>query len=183
MVTYICLMRGINVGGNNMVDMKTLKAVFEAQGFGNVQTYINSGNVLFQSEPCSTSELADICRNAIKESLNLEIGLMIMTAEDLSNAMENAPDWWGSDPNSKHDAIFAMPPTTSEEIVQGMGEIKPEYEKVAYAGPIIFWSAALATYSRTRWSKLVQTKYYRSTTIRNINTTWKLLELSQKVQE
>ena len=180
MVTYICLMRGINVGGNNLIDMKTLKAVFEALGFTNVRTYINSGNVLFQSESRDWKELTDICKDAINSALTLDIDMMVLPADELSEAMAAAPDWWGDNPEDKHNAIFVMPPATCEEIMEGIGEIKPQYEKVACAGPIIFWSASLANFSRTRWSQLVKTKYYKNVTIRNSNTARKLLELSKK---
>jgi uncharacterized protein (DUF1697 family) len=46
---YIALLRGINVGGNHKVEMKNLKALFESLGFSDVSTYINSGNVIFES--------------------------------------------------------------------------------------------------------------------------------------
>ena len=50
MTRYIALLRGINVGGKNIIKMADLKAAFERQGFGNVVTYINSGNILFDSK-------------------------------------------------------------------------------------------------------------------------------------
>ncbi len=49
-MTYVALLRGINVGGNRKVEMKRLKATFERAGFADVRTYINSGNVIFGSE-------------------------------------------------------------------------------------------------------------------------------------
>lgn len=150
-------------------------------------SFLSPGTVIFGEKRIyylqvdrKTTDLAEICRNAIEESLNLEIGLMVLTAEELSNAMANAPDWWGDDPDSKHNAIFVMPPASTEEIINGIGDIKPTYEKVAVSNPIIFWSAGLATFSRTRWSQIVKTKYYKSVTIRNANTARKLLEMSQK---
>ena len=50
MMTYVALLRGINVGGNNKVEMARLKKVFESLGFINVRTYINSGNVIFDTD-------------------------------------------------------------------------------------------------------------------------------------
>ena len=164
---YICLMRGINVGGKNMVTMATLKSMFEGLGFTKVQTYINSGNILFQSDETDTDKLADLCHRTIFDELALDIGLMVLEAAILRDAIEHAPDWWAKDPDSTHNALFVIPPATSEEIVTGMGNIKPDYEKLAWFGPVIFWTAALATYSRTRWSQLVKTQYYKSVTIRN----------------
>lgn len=176
---YICLMRGINVGGKNMVTMKSLKDLFEELGFIQVRTYINSGNILFFTDRGAASELATLCKEAIRQSLNLEIDLMVISEEELAEAMAHAPDWWDSGTETKHNAIFVIPPATSEEIVRGIGETKPQYEKVSWYGQIIFWSAPLATFSRTRWSQIVKTKYYGSITIRNANTAKKLVALAQ----
>jgi uncharacterized protein (DUF1697 family) len=49
-VRYIALLRGINVGGNKIVNMKSLKTLFESLGYINVSTYLNSGNVIFDSD-------------------------------------------------------------------------------------------------------------------------------------
>jgi uncharacterized protein (DUF1697 family) len=48
-MTYVALLRGINVGGNNKVEMKKLKTTFETLGFTSVVTYINSGNIIFNT--------------------------------------------------------------------------------------------------------------------------------------
>ena len=163
-----------------MVTMKALKDLFEELGFLGVQSYINSGNILFYSDREETGELATLCHDAIQNSLNMDIGLMVLSAEELVEAMSHAPDWWDIGAEIKHNAIFVIPPATSEEIVSGIGETKPQFEKVDYYGPIIFWSAPLATFSRTRWSQIVKTKYYSSITIRNANTARKLVSLLQK---
>ncbi len=63
--------------------------------------------------------------------------------------------------------------------MEEVGEAKPEYEKIAAAGQIIFWTAPLQTFNRTRYSKIVGTTAYQYITIRNANTTRKLLELSR----
>lgn len=55
-MVYVCLLRGINVGGNNKVSMKELKVLMESHGFFNVETYINSGNIIFESD----SDIHDI---------------------------------------------------------------------------------------------------------------------------
>ncbi|MDF2685944.1 MAG: hypothetical protein K0S55_1125, partial [Clostridia bacterium] len=79
---------------------------------------------------------------------------------------------------SKHNAIFIIQPATAEEVAADVGEIKPEYEKLYAYNDILFWFASIKTVSRTRWSKVVGTKLYQNITIRNANTTRKLLELA-----
>ncbi|MCA9327313.1 DUF1697 domain-containing protein, partial [Candidatus Saccharibacteria bacterium] len=81
------------------------------------------------------------------------------------------------DTTAKHNAIFVIPPTTPDEIIEAVGPYNPEYEQVSFSGQLIFWSAPIKTISRTRWIRIVGTKPYQSLTIRNANTTKKLLEL------
>ena len=180
---YIALLRGINVGGNNIIKMADLKAAFENKGFQNVATYINSGNVLFDSELDETAVKSD-CEDLIESGFGLKIPVGIISAGELLDALAHAPDWWNSDPESKHNAIFVIPPATTEEICAQVGEIKPEYEKLAYHGKVLFWSAPMETFSRTRLTKIVQSKAaYNAITIRNANTALKLAELVGGVQE
>jgi len=178
---YIALLRGINVGGNNKVSMAELKVVFETLGFVNVFTYINSGNVIFESDLHDKVALVVMCEKAIEKQFGFHVICSVILAKELLDALENAPSWWGIEDGVKHNALFIIAPATANEIIEEVGEAKPEYEKVAAVEPIIFWSAPLETFGRTRYSKIVGTKSYASVTIRNANTTKKLAELSREV--
>ena len=179
MKRYIALLRGVNVGGKNIIKMTELKAAFERQGFGNVITYINSGNILFDSESSDIMGLKNICEKIIMDVFALDIPVCVISAEKLIEALEHAPDWWNKSTDAKHDAFFVIPPMTASEIVAHVGEAKEEYENVDYFGRVIFWSAPVVTFSRTRWSKISKDKtMYRAITVRNANTTLKLAELA-----
>lgn len=178
MEKYIALLRGVNVGGKNSISMPLLKAAFEEGGFSEVITYINSGNILFCDEKAEVVDLQQKCRQIILDQFGLDISVAVIPAGDLAEALRHAPGWWGSDKESKHNALFVIAPADAEAIVREVGEIKPEYEQVAHHGRVIFWSAPLKTFSRTRWSKIVSTPAYASVTIRNANTARKLLQLA-----
>ncbi|EOL43776.1 DUF1697 domain-containing protein [Enterococcus caccae] len=180
MVMYIALLRGVNVGGKNRVVMATLKERFEQHGFTNVSTYLNSGNVIFSSEETDDLQLKEVCEKLIKSEFELDIMVTIVRGTDLLAALEQMPEWWNTDKESKHNVIFVIPPTTTEEVIASVGEAKAEYEKVAHHERVIFWSAPIKTFSRSRWSKIVGTKMYSRITIRNANTVNKLAELVQK---
>jgi uncharacterized protein (DUF1697 family) len=167
------------VGGKNKISMPELKAAFEGRGFQNVVTYINSGNILFDGD-LGLQETKAACEDLIETGFGLKIAVGIITADHLADALTHAPEWWNSDADSTHNAIFAIPPATAEEIRSAVGEAKPEYEKIYCHGSVIFWSAPLKTYARTRWSKIVQNKaVYNLITIRNANTTLKLAALAR----
>ena len=173
MEKYIALLRGINVGGKNTVPMPQLKALFEKAGFTDVSTYINSGNVLFTADGPEDT-LKQECERMIEAHFGFAVIVMVISAAALKDAVSHAPDWWGQDPDSTHNALFVIPPATPETLMAEIGAAKPEYESIASHGPVIFWSAPRKTWSRTRYSKIVGTRAYSSITIRNANTARKL---------
>lgn len=174
---YIVLMRGINVGGKNKISMKELKELLDKSGFEDVATYINSGNVIFSSDNSDIEFLKRNCEALILERFNLNIPVMIISADELVEILSNVPEWWDFDKESRHNAIFVMPPTTVEEVLKEMGEIKPEYEKVSSFSKVIFWSAPSETFSKTKLSRVSGKSIYNSITIRNSNTVKRLVKL------
>jgi uncharacterized protein (DUF1697 family) len=176
---YIAFLRGINVGGKNRVSMPELKDQFQQNGFNDVVTYINSGNIIFSCDHSDEEKLKAECELFIAAKFKLNIAVTIVSVNDLRAAVDTVPSWWDQDKDSKHNAIFVIPPVSVEQVFKEVGEVKPEYEKVYYHGKIIFWSAPISTFSRTRWSKIVGSSVYNNITIRNANTIKKLLELAK----
>jgi len=177
---YISLLRGINVGGKNKISMVDLKSSFERRYFQNVVTYINSGNVIFDSYMDENS-LTEICEKLILEDFGLNIPVCIISASDLEKIVLNAPNWWNKDKDYRHDAFFTIPPITTVTVIESFGNINKEYEKLAYYNRTVFWSASKANITKTMVSRIVQNKkIYNSITIRNANTTLKLWELSKE---
>ena len=181
--TFIALLRGINVGGKNKLNMTELRAAFARRGFQEAETYINSGNVIFQSD-LDENAVKTICEELIAEDFGLTIPVCVILAADLKETLSHAPEWWSKTPDTRHDAFFTLPPITAEEIYVHIGAVKEEYEKVSFHGSVIFWSAPMATYSRTRWSKLSKDKtMYHAITVRNANTVIKLSELADAYEK
>ena len=173
MIKYIALLRGINVGGKNQIAMPELKTAFEGQGFEKVVTYINSGNIIFESE-LSESAVKTVCEALIEKTFGLKIIICIITAAELADTLAHAPEWWNKETDAKNNAIFVIPPVTAVEICAEINNAKPEYEKIAFHGKVIFWTAPLATFSKTRLTKIVHKKEYNAITVRNANTTLNL---------
>lgn len=138
MVKYIALLRGINVSGRNKIAMPQLRAAFEQKGFTEVMTYINSGNVLFSSDIQEKKRLIDICEALILEHFDLNISVAIVAVDELAETLTHAPEWWDQAEETVHYAIFMIPPMTITEVLEIVGEIKPEYEKIAHYGEVIF---------------------------------------------
>ena len=170
----LALLRGVNVGGKNKISMAELKAAMLEEGYSGVETYINSGNILFDSARGDLPALQAELEELLLRRFGLDIRLALLTVEQLQAAIAAAPDWWNSGEDTKHNAIFVIAPATAEEVMEQVGAAKPDVEKVAASGPVIFWSAPLKTFSHTRWSKVVGTAAYGSITIRNANTALRL---------
>jgi uncharacterized protein (DUF1697 family) len=175
---YLALLRGINVGGKNKVPMAELKACLEDLGCENVQTYIASGNVIFES-PKSPAELVKQIEETLPKKFKLDseiIRILILSRDQLRSVVDHAPKGFGAEPGTYHsDAVFLMGIDADEAI-----KIFNPRE-----GVDTVWQGDLAIYSqrvsalrtKSRLSAIVASPLYKYLTIRNWNTTTKLLEL------
>jgi uncharacterized protein (DUF1697 family) len=91
MNTYIALFRGINVGGNNLLPMKDLVKILEGLGCGQIKTYIQSGNVLFQIQKVWAGKIAGEIGSKILESHGFEPKVMVLEISELQDAIKNNP--------------------------------------------------------------------------------------------
>jgi len=91
LTTYFALLRGINVGGANKVPMRELRTMFEALGYGNVRTYLQSGNVLFERRSASSRKLTAEVEDAISRTFDLTIPVMVRTRQELERVTAANP--------------------------------------------------------------------------------------------
>ena len=89
--TYISMLRGINVGGHRKVKMDDLKALYENLQLENVTTYIQSGNVVFQSNIQSCKALADLISKQIHQQFQLDVPVIVKSIEEFNDVHENNP--------------------------------------------------------------------------------------------
>ncbi len=91
---YLALLRGINVGGKNKVNMADLKACFEKLGYGSVQTYGNSGNVIFSAASTDPRMLESHIEKALATDFSSSIGVFIRSLDDMKDVIEEMPKDW-----------------------------------------------------------------------------------------
>ncbi|MEP6710272.1 MAG: DUF1697 domain-containing protein [Candidatus Saccharibacteria bacterium] len=176
---YLALIRGINVGGKSRVSMSELKVELEKATFSDVFTYINSGNILFSSTEADLVKLVSKFERILKKHFDVETYVSVVSVDEFRKAVDHAPAWWGKNTATVHNnAMVVIAPASADEIIKDVGEPRSEYEKVDSYGHLIFWSAPLTTYGRTKWSKIVGTPSYKKVTIRNSNTIRKLYDLA-----
>ena len=105
LVTYVALLRGINVGGNRKIDMKSLKSLFERLGLHNVRTYINPGNVVFDSAD-ERRALTSLIESHIEEEFGFSVMVLLRDAENIATLVGALGEEWANDPSWKCDVMF-----------------------------------------------------------------------------
>lgn len=173
---YIALFRGINVGGNNKVEMKKLKSLLERTGFENVVTYINSGNVIFKkSGGGSEAELARIIEQAVKDEFQLDLKIVVINSNHLDAICREIPADWVKNDEMRTDVLFLW----EKYDYPGVLDIikYKEVDNVKYVPVALVWNVREKDYTKSNMVKLVGTDLYRHITIRNVNTVRKLHEM------
>lgn len=177
-MVYIALLRGINVGGNNKIDMKLLKQTFERVGMNDVVTYINTGNIIFSSESLSKDELSMILEEAIHNDFGLQIKVMVRSVDDVREIMNAIPDTWKNDKEMSSDVMFLWDEVDNESVLENL-VMKPNIDTVKYTPGAILWSVDKENITKSGKSKIIGTKLYKQMTVRNVNTARKIYELMQ----
>jgi uncharacterized protein (DUF1697 family) len=170
---YLALLRGINVGGKNKVDMRTLKATFEKAGMSEITTYINSGNVIFNDGRRKPPRIVAVLEEAIAADFGLPIKVLIRDLPALKKVIKALPDTWTTDTTMRCDVMFLWEGFDRKDILKEL-KIKPEIEDVTYVPGAIIWRVDRSDITKSGMMKLVGTDLYKGMTIRNSNTVRKL---------
>ena len=174
---YVALLRGINVGGRNAIKMAELKASFEAMGFADVATYIQSGNVLFRTSERDRVKLSAKIEETLTRSFGFELRVVVMSDRQLASRVERAPLGFGEDPEEyRYDVIFLRKPLRSAAALQGW-EPKPGVDAAHAGSGVVYVSRLKSKAAQSRLTRIIQLPTYQNMTIRNWNTTTKLLAL------
>lgn len=177
---YVALLRGINVGGNNMVSMKSLKQSFERLGFEDVSTYINSGNVLFRSPEKDARKVEARIDSMLTKEYQLKPRTVVRSHAEIARLMKTIAKTWKTDPSVRCNVIFMRKEIDSKRVLDGIA-IKPEIESVVYCPGTLLWSVQLNALTRSAMLKLASRPIYKEMTIRNPNTTSKIFELMERM--
>lgn len=179
MSSYVALIRGINVGGNNLIRMPALKECFEVQGFRDVATYIQSGNVLFTAGRSSQHTLTGQIEKALAKTFACQPRVVLRSLVQMKATVEGAPQGFGTRPAEfRYDVIFLKHPLTASEAMKSV-TANPDVDAVFAGDGALYFSRLISKASQSHMSRIVGKPAYQGMTIRNWNTTRKLLELMQ----
>jgi uncharacterized protein (DUF1697 family) len=175
-MTYIALLRGVNVGGV-VVKMEPLREVFEKLGFKNVRSYVQSGNLLFEAGKASPDSLAAKIRGAVKAAFGREFPVMVLEGAQLKSVAAKNPFAKGADPKSLYVSFLSGKP--SKEGLERFAARKAAADDWRVVGQAVYLRIP-AGYGKT---KLDNNSLERCTgleaTTRNWNTVQTLIEMAQ----
>ena len=170
MTRYALLVRGINVGGKNKVVMAQLRQELTELGLESVESYINSGNIFFDSSKA---------RTLLVESLQGFFGVhypfiqnfSLLSQKDYEEEFRNLPDWWFQE-MARKDVLFYTEGLDRKFVEEKLLELKLGEEVLHFGKLGIFWGKlSEETYSKTAYHKqLLKLPFYGNITIRNANT-------------
>jgi uncharacterized protein (DUF1697 family) len=175
--TYVVLLRGVNVGGKNIVSMAKLRSSLEGLGFSNVASYIASGNLIVDTRKSASAAQSAIQRLLVSD-FNIpreSASALVLTHAELEAIVCGAPRGFGKSPAKYHsDVVFLIGISASE----AMRVFSPRegVDKVWPGAGVIYSQRLSAERTKSRLNRIVGTPEYRKMTIRTWNTAVKLLE-------
>jgi uncharacterized protein (DUF1697 family) len=177
LATFVALMRGINVGGKNMLPMKDLVTLFLDAGCAEARTYIQSGNVIFRASLAVANRLPGRIQKSVADRFGLRIPVVTRTADELRRVTVTNPFLEERvDPATLHVAFLSDSPTAAR--VAALDADRSLTDRFAVRGREIYLHTPNGL-ARTKLTNLYfDSKLSTTCTVRNWNTVLKLLELA-----
>ncbi|MDR8391401.1 DUF1697 domain-containing protein [Aliifodinibius sp. S!AR15-10] len=178
MKTYIALFRGINVGGNNILPMKELRTLLKNLGFRQVNTYIQTGNVVFQSDNSDIGQLADSISGEVNKQFGFEPRVFVMTQDELQAAARANPFHGAeSEPSRLYLTFLAEAPQNPD--LEALEDIKRDSERFELKGKVLYLHAPEGV-GRSKLAAKVERHLDVPMTSRNWRTVQKIMEMAEE---
>ncbi len=172
---YAAFLRGINVGGKNKIKMETLREACAAIGFENVRTYINSGNVIFETTKADDREISGKIEAAIIREFALKIKVITRSVAEIEQIIENNP-FAGEFENDKDLHVFFLDEELPEEKRELLLSNNSENEQFAVRNREIFCLLRKSVLDSLIGKDYIAKKLKVAATARNWRTVNKILE-------
>jgi uncharacterized protein (DUF1697 family) len=173
---YVALLRGINVGGKNIIKMTDVRVCFEKAGFSDVVTFIQSGNVLFAADELNPAKLTAKVEQALSATFRYASRVVVRSHKRMQETVRNAPSGFGQSDAYRYNVIFLKEPLKASEALKVVSTKEGVDEATGKDGALYF-ATLKAKAASSHLPRIVGTAIYRNMTIRNWNTTAKLLAL------
>lgn len=176
---WIALFRGINVGGNNPLPMKTLPALLENCGCADVRTYIQSGNVVFRSSVKSAGTLATRISKAVLAAHEHEPRVFLLSRKELEQAVKGNP-FKQADANPKSVHLFFLAAAPKKVALEKLQAVQANGEEFALKGAV-FYLHTPAGFGTSKLAERAVRALGVEATARNWRTCLTLVELAAEL--
>jgi uncharacterized protein (DUF1697 family) len=177
-VRQIALLRGINVGGRNRIAMPELRKELEGDGFENVRTYLQSGNVVLESD-LSLDQLARRLEQQIKKAFRLEIAVVARTRKELADVVKRNPLKKVATNPKLYQVSFLSDELDADSVKELAALAVPSERFVARGRELYAWHPDGVARSKL-WARLAGKGLGVTATSRNWTTVTKLLEIADE---
>ena len=179
MATFVALLRAVNVGGRNQLPMARLRALFESFGYTDVTSYIQSGNIVFDSPSRKSAALASEVQGALTEALGQPIDVVTRSGRELKSVIESNPVLGRvPDPTKLHVAFLNHPPDRARLDTLDAARFVPDEFTLGAREVYLHCPDGLG---RSKLAPAIGTKLAPlPATVRNWNTVTKLAELAER---
>ncbi len=179
METYIAFLRGINVSGQRKIKMADLRLSLEQAGLEKVQTYIQSGNLVFQSAIAGIASLEKMITAQIAKDFRFEVPVLVTTPERIRKILEKDPFKNQGDLGSHYYALLKTRPDPLQ--IAAFDKLKFENEQFMITYPCVYLNYAKGYGKAKLNNNLIEKKLGVVATTRNLNTMKKMVALSELV--
>ena len=178
MPTWVALLRGINVGGRNLLPMTDLAGLFEEAGCAGVRTYIQSGNVLFTASRARAEKLPGLIASGIADRFGYQVPVLLRTAADLGETIRQNPFLEaGASENWLHVLFLADQPDAGR--VAALDPLRSPPDAYAVRGREIYLRLPNGGAKTKLTNAYFDSRLATISTVRNWRTVLKLFELAQ----
>ena len=174
MQTYIALLRGINVSGHKKILMADLKLLFQDLGFSKVKTYIQSGNVVFQST--ENFKFSEKISEAIKHKYGWDVPVMVKTSAELSVIFKASP-FTSEELEQSYFILLSQKP--EQDYIEAFQQLNYPSEEFYIINACVYTFYKKGAGNAKLTTNLMEKKLKVSATARNYRTMTKLLDLAQ----
>ncbi len=176
----VALLRGINVGGNCIIKMADLKDAFIKSGYLHVATYIQSGNVIFETDENDILKTRDVIEKMLSKQFSYNATVVIRTNNELLRIVREVPSLWNTEHDLRRYVAFVREPITPQDLIRDI-TLKEGVDTVKGGEGVVYMTTKMSEIAKSGFTKLIGKKIYKDITIRNYNTVKKLHALMQEM--
>jgi uncharacterized protein (DUF1697 family) len=182
MPLYLALLRGINVSGKKIIKMEDLRKLMESTGYTNVKTYIQSGNVIFESKETLAKKIGAAIEALIQKQYGFDVTVFVIDKKSIEKAVDNNPFVEGreEEPSGfKKLYVTFLSEVPSQENIEKLRQAPIGNDLIETEGNILYFNMESKASDSKLSNNLIESKLKLRATTRNWNTTLKLLSMME----